>query len=131
MDLMDIELQYTVKRIAQGDNRKERQNAERDRHQSRIDIENLLHCKINLQLWVKVRSNYDSRSEESVITGSDLMAISKTEGIVLRYTNLGEAIRYSQYLPETTENKDCKRLPETEEQPSSSSEVLFSVSLYI
>ena len=30
---------------------------------SRVDIENLLHCKINLQLWVKVRNNWrDSRS---------------------------------------------------------------------
>jgi len=30
---------------------------------ARFDIENLLHCKVNLQLWVKVRSNWrDSRS---------------------------------------------------------------------
>lgn len=30
---------------------------------SRVDIENLLHCKINLQLWVKVRNDWrDSRS---------------------------------------------------------------------
>jgi len=30
---------------------------------ARLDIENLLHCKVNLQLWVKVRSNWrDSRS---------------------------------------------------------------------
>jgi len=30
---------------------------------ARVDIENLLHCKINLQLWVKVRNDWrDSRS---------------------------------------------------------------------
>lgn len=30
---------------------------------SRVDIENLLHCRINLQLWVKVRNDWrDSRS---------------------------------------------------------------------
>lgn len=30
---------------------------------SRVDIENLLHCRINLQLWIKVRNNWrDSRS---------------------------------------------------------------------
>lgn len=30
---------------------------------ARVDIENLLHCKINLQLWVKVRSDWrDNRS---------------------------------------------------------------------
>lgn len=30
---------------------------------ARIDIENLLHCKVNLQLWVKVKSNWrDNRS---------------------------------------------------------------------
>lgn len=31
---------------------------------SRVDIENLLHCKVNLQLWVKVRSDWRNNKSE-------------------------------------------------------------------
>ncbi len=61
---------------------------------ARIEIENLLDCKINLQLWVKVRKNW--RDNNSILrtwdtNRSEEMGVSKTEGIVLKYTNLGEA----------------------------------------